>query len=87
MQGMSEQLMFIITWVGRTLPIFRHFHDVLLNLRLDSENCFTSTFCLSSFLPSSFIVFYPSSNTTNTRQRPSVESARVFHFLYVSSCR
>ena len=55
---------FIITWVGYTLPNFRHFDDVLLNLHLDSENCLASNSCLSSsFLSSSFIVFYPSSDT------------------------
>ena len=71
---------FIITWVGHMLHNFRHFDDVLLNLHLDLENCFAST----SFLSSSFIVFYLSSDT---RRRPSVESACVFHFLYVSSYR
>ena len=69
-----------------TFPNFRHFDDVLLNLRLHSDFClFVSTSCLSSsFLPSSFIVFYPSSDT---RRRPRVESARVFHFLSLSLCR
>ena len=37
-----------------------------------------------SFLPSSFIVFYPSSDT---RVRPRVESVRVFHWPCVLSCR
>ena len=46
---------------------------------------FASTSCLSSsVLPSSFIVFYLSSDT---RRRPRVESTRVFHFLCVSLCR
>ena len=66
------------------LPNFCHFDDILLNLCLDSKNCFASTSCLSSsFLPASFIVFCPSSDT---RKRPRVESAHVFHFLCVSSC-
>ena len=56
----------------------RHQNDE--NLRLDSENCFASSFLSSSFLPSPFILFYPSSDT---RRRPKVESARVFHFLCV----
>ena len=44
---------FIITWVDRALPNFRHFDDVVLNLRLD-QHSFTSTSCLfSSLLPSS----------------------------------
>ena len=71
---------FIITWVGHTLPNFRQFDDVLLNLRLDSEDCFASTSCQSSIFFPSFIVFYSSSDT---RRRPKVESARVFHFVYV----
>ena len=37
-----------------------------------------------SFLPSSFIVFYPSSDT---RRIPRVESARVFRCPCVLSCR
>ena len=44
---------------------------------------FWKLFCFN-FLSSSFIVFYPLSDT---RRRPKVESARVFHFLYVSSYR
>ena len=70
---------FIITWVGHTLPNFRQFVDVLLNLRLDSEDCCFNFLSIFYFFPS-FIVFYSSSDT---RRRPKVESARVFHFLYV----
>ena len=61
------------------------FGSYIIIYSLHSENFFASTSCLSSsFLPSSFIVFYPSSDT---RRRPMVESARVFDFLCVSSCR
>ena len=47
------------------------------------ENTFASTSCLSSsFLPSSFIVFYPSSDT---RRRPKVKML-VFFILCVCCC-
>ena len=53
----------------------RHRNDE--NVRLDSENCFASSFLSSSFLPSPFILFYPSSDT---RRRPKVESRSCFSF-------
>ena len=49
----------IITWVDRALPNFRHFDDVVINLRIYSFFFFlTSTPCLSSslLLPSSFMI-------------------------------
>ena len=64
------------------LPNFRHFDDVVLNLRIHSQHSFTSasSFLSSSLLPSVYF-------SCTWRRQLSVESAGVSLFPCVSSYR
>ena len=71
----------------KNLPNFRHFNDVVLNLRTHSNIFYiytSASSCLSSLLPSSFIII---NFSCTWRRQFSVESACVPLFPCVSSYR